>query len=352
MICKTILIIGNFAKWAIENYYADNFKKLNYKVLSFDIIEHLNDIQKNFIKYKLIYTVNENLLYKKLNKNLIEFVYKNKPDIVLIFKGTQIYPDTICEIKNLSKLIINYNPDHPIIHFAKSSGNRNIIKSIKYYDIYFSYSQNIVDKLKKEFNVESHWIPFGYNEQINLSTLSVGENHLLKYKDNFMFIAHLDLNRLKILKKINVNNILIYGNYSKYSKIFANNFLRKMINGELLLGSEYAIAISVSKGILNFLRDQNMVESSHNMRTFEVPAYGGLLITNRTEEQLYFFDEDKEAIYFNDLNELNEKLDYLNKHPNTIAKIKSNAYQKCISLRCSYKDRTREMIEVIHNKVN
>ena len=42
--------------------------------------------------------------------------------------------------------------------------------------------------------------------------------------------------------------------------------------------NKYAIA-------LNILRDPNL--SSHNMKTFEIPAFNGLMLTTRSKEQIF-----------------------------------------------------------------
>ena len=60
--------------------------------------------------------------------------------------------------------------------------------------------------------------------------------------------------------------------------------------------------INASHLSLNILRDQN--ENSHNMKTFEIPAMGGLMITKRTKEQKNFFPENEACLMYQDLNEL------------------------------------------------
>jgi spore maturation protein CgeB len=48
----------------------------------------------------------------------------------------------------------------------------------------------------------------------------------------------------------------------------------------------------------------------HNSRTFQIAACGSaLMLAQRTEEHLRFFEEDKEAVFFDDVTELREKLD-------------------------------------------
>ena len=40
------------------------------------------------------------------------------------------------------------------------------------------------------------------------------------------------------------------------------------------------------------------------MKTFEIPACGGFMLTNRTDEQLEFFAEDEGAAYYSTAAEL------------------------------------------------
>ena len=47
---------------------------------------------------------------------------------------------------------------------------------------------------------------------------------------------------------------------------------------------------------LNILRKQNY--SEHNMRTFEIPANNGLMLTTRSNEQNKFFKENKACFMF------------------------------------------------------
>jgi spore maturation protein CgeB len=46
------------------------------------------------------------------------------------------------------------------------------------------------------------------------------------------------------------------------------------------------------------------------MKTFEIPACGGVMFTNQTEEQSLFFRDGQEAIFFNTLEELLDKAKY------------------------------------------
>ncbi len=103
-----------------------------------------------------------------------------------------------------------------------------------------------------------------------------------------------------------------------------NRWLRHIRVGTIYDG-QYIEAIQNASGVINLLRRQNIEEGSHNMRTFEVPGYGGLLIANRTTEQRDFFEEDKEAIFFESVEELNDKLNFLGRNKEIVNRIKQAA---------------------------
>ena len=47
------------------------------------------------------------------------------------------------------------------------------------------------------------------------------------------------------------------------------------------------------------------------MRTFEIPAMGGLMLTSRTAEQQEFFPENEACYMYADVAELKEKIEYI-----------------------------------------
>jgi spore maturation protein CgeB len=47
----------------------------------------------------------------------------------------------------------------------------------------------------------------------------------------------------------------------------------------------------------------------HNMRTFEIPGGGGLMLSTYTAEQAEFFPEDEAALYYREPREMDDKID-------------------------------------------
>jgi spore maturation protein CgeB len=85
------------------------------------------------------------------------------------------------------------------------------------------------------------------------------------------------------------------------------------------------------------------------MRTFEVPGYGGVLIAERTSEQMEYFEENNEAIFFSSAEELGDKMEFLATHPDTAESIKQAAYQKSISAGYSYDHRSSQLLQCLQN---
>lgn len=98
--------------------------------------------------------------------------------------------------------------------------------------------------------------------------------------------------------------------------------------------------------VLNFVRTNH--GACHSMKTFELPAAGACVISNRTVEQLEFFPEESGVMYFDTISDLKKIIDEIVSKPSEI--------ERRISLRVkwlagqTYHDRVREMLKEIANR--
>lgn len=62
----------------------------------------------------------------------------------------------------------------------------------------------------------------------------------------------------------------------------------------------------------------NMVRAehgcAHSMKTFEIPACGGFMLTNWTKEQAEFFEDDKDCVFFHTQEEMLDRAKYYISH--------------------------------------
>lgn len=74
------------------------------------------------------------------------------------------------------------------------------------------------------------------------------------------------------------------------------------------LDSEMAVAISSSKITFNMVRAEHIC--SYSMKTLEIPACGGFMLTNWTEDQAMLFEDGKECVFYNTMGEMVDKARY------------------------------------------
>ena len=107
---------------------------------------------------------------------------------------------------------------------------------------------------------------------------------------------------------------------------------------------KFSSVINSSKFSLNLLRDQN--KCSHNMKTFEIPSMGGLLVTERSQEQQSFFPENKASLMFNTVRDFKYKIQSLSYKSIKYKNIRKAGYK--IAKRNSYKERAKYILEKLY----
>jgi len=111
-------------------------------------------------------------------------------------------------------------------------------------------------------------------------------------------------------------------------------------------GSLYAKCISATRINLGFLRKVN--RDLQTTRTVEIPACGGFMLAERTQEQCSLFEEGVEAEYFGDPDELIQKCRYYLAHETERKLIASRGRERCLRSGYSY----HAQLEKLLNEVN
>lgn len=337
---KNLLLIGQFNAGALERFYMEGLKKCGISVTSYDMAGEYHKTIGRSLANRVLNKISPDIFYKPLNERLVQWMDKQKYDVILVAKGMELFPETVKWLRAHTTVMANLNADHPFKFFSPGAGNKNVLDSIPYYDIHFSYARNIVEGLKKIFKKDAYCIPFGFNSEIN----HPGENASSRYKGRVLFVGDYDNERASYLNKLKFKGLDIYGSLKWKTRNLFRPYIQTAYKNRPIFDNEYAQAAMSSTGMINLLRKQNIVEDSHNMRTFEVPGFGGLLISQRTAEQQEYFEEDKEAIYFDSMDELKDKLDYLCKNEGLVNRIKQAGYERAMHSNYSYNDRSRQML--------
>jgi len=310
MSIKKILVVGEFCEGAAAFSYVSAFRSLGYEVELFDCK------RKNLA----IFSLGNSKLLRLLQSmdNLITnrlFCFKVKrflPDLVFIAKGDNITHRSIAFIKRKFKLlVVNFYPDNPFC-FWNGNSNSNVLRSLPYYACFLIWSKMLIPAISSAGGKNIYYFPFVYDEKLFSKEVNIVESDIHEYSSDVCFVGTWEPERERwlesLVKKMSHLNISVWGN-DWNENLSKNSILRKFLRGQAIYGVKMIKAFRLSKIVLNFIRQQNM--TSHNMRTMEVPASGGFLLTERTKEQASeLFKEGESISCFGYLDELVEKVSH------------------------------------------
>jgi len=328
-----ILIIGSKKQYSLEKSYQRAFKSLGIKKIYFfsnDLYFYLYSVLSNLRLSLLFFFIR---LYFKKELNFFLSRIENV-DIIIVFKGLELKKEDLVKLKEkypISK-IINIYTDDPYNLSSPATSSTLLLNLIPLYDCFFIWSKKIRDKLKKNYKSYKnfYYLPFGYDSFLHKYIKTKIDKKIIS------FIASGDNYRKNFLKKINRYKINIFGNNWRLN---STNHIVK----DFVYGSKLSKIISQSFISINILRKQN--EGSHNMKTFEIPAMGGLLVTTRSYEQNIFFPENKACLMFSNSRELQDKIDFLLNNVKIATKLRNKGFE--LSKKHSYIERAKYLLNII-----
>jgi spore maturation protein CgeB len=112
-----------------------------------------------------------------------------------------------------------------------------------------------------------------------------------------------------------------------------------------LYNEDYAKSFRAFKISLCFLRKMNF--DTQTTRTVEIPACGGFMLAERTEEHLAMFEEGKEAAFFSSDEELLEKCRYYLSHDDERLRIAEAGTLRCKTSDYSNEGMIRKVLQEI-----
>jgi spore maturation protein CgeB len=336
---KILVIYQNYRNsyTGLANSFIREFKQLSgFEYCDFQIkpISFIHNYNRILNKIPFLSTLH----FAIQNIKLLIKCHQTNPYAIIVLKGTDLSPIILKLIKKRKKNIITacFNPDDP---FNRKSCKKNIVDSIKYYNHYFIWTQQLIEKIKDAGAQNVHYLPFATDNEI------IYPVHINKYLYDMTFIGNGDEERQSWIESIadeierrdvNISFHVFGHNWRPYKNIFVH----LQVNGIKMLE-----CIAQSKININILRKQN--KNSTNMRTFEIPAAGGFMFHEHSKEATEIFKENVEAVYFSTTEELVTKaISFLN-DINLIKTIAANGYKTATNNKNTYQHRSLSIINTI-----
>jgi len=341
---RTILILGGSSKIGrFERLMGDALTKLGLYVKYLCYEDYLGDKASNIrrllssnIGYRII---RNNNIVKKINKIIRDYCLKLNPDIILIVKGEFLYEDTVRQIrKNCSSIILYYNTDDPrysmkyrtgdIMDFIQRVFAEKILENV---DIIFTPSPVCVSLYRKA-GYRAFELPFACSPEVHKAPTVTRKLPLM------VFAGTLWPRRLLIIRKIiGKVPLIVYTSSKTYGTI-----PQKIVKPGVW-GRKYALINTIFRISLNIHLTSD-INWKANMRLFEVPCAGGILLTDNEKIARRYFNINSEIFCWENSKDLIEKAVWLLSLPeDDVLKISTKAQTRALREH-TYENRAKTLL--------
>lgn len=272
--------------------YCDSLTVFNYRKTTFPSKFHLA---------KLLVPGFTSWDRRRMNENLLRVAKSGRYDLILVFKGEDLFPETIKKMKDSSNaLIASWMADSPFSF-------EYVEKSLRYYDYYFIWDSWYLGHLKRAgvrnpVHLPPYTIPEVYRR------VDVAESEMRRFGSDVVFVGTWRPDRERVLKHLLDFGLKIYGNGWLQNSLLPREYL----NPEVSI-SEINKIYNASRIVINIHHEWG--KNDANFRTFEALGSGAFLIDERKKDILSLFKEDEEIVLYEGLDELREKVEHFLSRP-------------------------------------
>lgn len=281
--------------------------------------------------------------FAAVRRSLVALSKRFVPDLVWVDKGWAITAEAIQETKASvpGVKVISYNPDDPFGALSQR-GWRHFVDSIYCYDALFvPRAINVMEYQACGGGQVFHHVPFWGFDPACHRPWSVADRDSFDVKADVCFLGAFEQERAKSLVAIGLAGIRVLLSHEwPAARCWHPNFQKANAG---LWGEQYGKAISGCHISLGFLRRVN--RDKHTSRSIEIPACGALLVAERTDEHQGLFEEDKEAVFFSDDDELVQKTKYYLKDHDARISIARRGLQRCLKSGYDYRTVLARMVK-------
>ena len=290
--------------WSYEKY----FKRLGCRV---DVFDYRKSYSRASSTVPVLSFVARRIQRRAMNRAFITYAESVKADAIVVLKGETLSSSTVQYVKNrYSPVLVQWYPDGPF-NTKNNNATRESIRSIPLFDIYYIYAKSLLAPLRAAGADEPRYLPFCYDPEMLVPPQSVSSEDRQKFSTDVVFAGTWEPRREWWLRQLDGFDLSIWGNM--WERAAASPVISARWRGNAVYGKEISTLFAVSRIHLNFLREQNI--DSHNVRTLEIPGFGGFLLTQRSHEQAEdLFLEGKEIACFESIDELRDKIAYYLSH--------------------------------------
>lgn len=363
---KTVLIVGEVKPHTLARYYSRGFRSLGWQVEEVDLSnstmrgsdttppnfegvgglsrraagllrregvrvrQALSDIRGALLSHRQF------LGGETVEKNKVITMSKRvRPTLVLVINGLGFTDEDVHDIRAAAggPVVFYHTEDFlavPETHPASFEG------AIAEYDVIFTSTAENINEYPKWGADRTEFLPFGFDE-VDHQPSALSRSDKEKFGADVCFVGKWWFEREKLLEELADHfEVALWG--PGWEKCASGSTVIDCWRGGRVVGRQMGKVYSASKlSINNITRRPN--RHGHLMRTFEIPACGGVQVSERTDETLEFFEEGEEILCYSSIEECVETVGRYLADDQERERVRHNGYWKCRNNENSYSDR-------------
>jgi len=221
---------------------------------------------------------------------------------------------------------VNHYPDHPYLGIRwdpreASALRRDLIEVLRQYSIVWMWERTLVERLRRD-GVEAKYLPFAVDPELFQPQSGDEGLHceVCNLTHDVAFVATYSRIRCAEVAAVRQHTIAIWGNNwpRKWRTLSGQHRVHPPVWGRTVGDIYGRAALS-----LNVLNAENL--GGPNMRTFEVPGSGRVMLARYSAAQHEFFPENEAAVYYRSPAELDDKIEWVLRDRELRERIRKNA---------------------------
>ena len=332
-----VLYLGATWRGSNDESFRRAFEILGHEVVAIDTVEPLA-----FYRQSLALRAAARILKRPLRRHTrplreaaLEAARATRPHLVFASKALHFDGNILEDIRRASgAMLVHWHPDD---YRNRENSSADFASALTTYDVQITPKTFNVPEFLEDGARRVEFVPYSYDPDVHRPV-----RPRTGPPCQAVFVGTFEPERAGILEHAAREGIdlEVWGSY--WHRLPKRSPLRPHCRYREVRADDMAAAFASARLSLGFLRKAN--RDLHTARTFEIPASGGVMLAERTEEQRAFFEEGKEALYFDSAAEMVASIRDYAARPDELARIRAAAFDRCRTGRYSYAERLKDLL--------
>jgi len=307
------------------------FRAISRKGVPIEVLDEFYHISLNgrSKQAKIAGRLMRGLQTKEFNEAIQEKIKLLQPDVLFVYKGAFVLPETLHFARAHKCRLVLFYPD-----VSTTTHGPHIPMAMPHYDLVFTTKTFAKKDLSEKYGVKNMiFVPHGFDPELH-RPLEISQQDRKNFGCDISFIGTWSAKKEALLSYIKEQCpdavLKIWG--GQWSRA-GNAAIKNSIQHTEVLGDMYAIAIQCSKINLGILSERVTGASSGDLitsRTFHIPGASGFMLHERNEESVMYFKENEEAGFFSGQEELVTQVKNFLQNNEWRERIRLNGHQRAL----------------------